>query len=62
MEDLGERPIWSMSGSELLTTLDQLDADLARRQTYRLQLIAALDTIGHAADLGVALGVNAAGK
>ncbi|MEV0797218.1 DUF222 domain-containing protein [Kribbella sp. NPDC050281] len=52
MELLGERPIWSMSGSEMLTALDQLEADLARRQTYRLQLIAALDTTGHAADLG----------
>ncbi|TCC42850.1 DUF222 domain-containing protein [Kribbella capetownensis] len=52
MELLGERPIWSMSGSEMLTTLDHLEADLARRQTYRLQLIAALDTTGHAADLG----------
>ncbi|WP_238164030.1 HNH endonuclease signature motif containing protein [Kribbella pittospori] len=52
MELLGEQPIWSMSGSELLTTLDQLEADLDRRQTYRLQLIAALDNTGHAADLG----------
>ncbi|MFI6829720.1 DUF222 domain-containing protein [Kribbella sp. NPDC050241] len=52
MELLGERPIWSMSGSEMLTALDELEADLARRQTYRLQLIAALDTTGHAADLG----------
>ena len=41
-----------MSGSELLSTLDQLDADLARRQTYRLQVIAALDSIGHAEEIG----------
>ncbi|MEU4287782.1 DUF222 domain-containing protein [Kribbella sp. NPDC026596] len=52
MELLGERPVWSMSGGELLTTLDQLDADLARRQTYRLQVIARLDEIGHAQEIG----------
>ena len=52
MEPQGERPVWSMSGSELLTTLDQVDADLARRLTYRLELIARLDEIGHAQDIG----------
>ena len=52
MELLGERPTWSMSGSEMLSTLDQLDAELARLETYRLQLIAGLDTIGHAQEIG----------
>ena len=52
MEPLGERPVWSMSGSEMLSTLDALDADLARRQTYRLHVIAALDDIGYAKEIG----------
>src|SRR3954452_15390389 len=52
MELLGERPTWSMSGSEMLSTLDQLDAELARLETYRLHLIAGLDTIGHAKEIG----------
>src|SRR4051794_27245829 len=52
MELLGERPTWSMSGSEMLSTLDQLDAELARLETYRLHLIASLDTIGHAQETG----------
>ncbi|WP_406053811.1 DUF222 domain-containing protein [Kribbella sp. NBC_00889] len=52
MELLDERPIWSMSGSEMLSALDAVDAELAQRQTYRLQLIAALDDIGHAHDIG----------
>src|SRR3954447_19050679 len=52
MELLGERPTWSMSGSEMLSTLDQLDAELARLETYRLHLIASLDTIGHAQEIG----------
>src|SRR3954452_18674560 len=52
MELLGERPTWSMSGSEMLSTLDQLAAELARLETYRLHLIASLDTIGHAQEIG----------
>jgi hypothetical protein len=52
MKFSGERPVWSMSGSEMLSALDQLDAELARRQTYRLSLIAGLDNIGHAEQLG----------
>src|SRR5215468_6276767 len=52
MERLGERPVWSMSGSEKLTTLDQVAAELARLETYRLHLIAGLDTDGHAAEIG----------
>ena len=43
MELLGERPVWSMSGSEMLSTLDALDAELARLQTYRLHVIAGLE-------------------
>ncbi len=52
MELLGERPVWSMSGSEMLSTLDALDAELARFQTYRLQVIAGLEDIGYAKEIG----------
>jgi hypothetical protein len=52
MELLGERPVWSMSGSELLSTLDALDAEAARRESYRLTVIAAIESIGYAAELG----------
>ncbi len=52
MEPLGERPVWSMSGSEKLAALDALEADLARRQTYRLELIAGLDHDGYAQEIG----------
>ncbi|ONI78166.1 hypothetical protein BWI15_01395, partial [Kribbella sp. ALI-6-A] len=47
-----ERPIWSMSGSEMLSALDAVQAQIAHLQTYRLQLLAALDANGHAADVG----------
>ncbi|WP_433166011.1 DUF222 domain-containing protein [Kribbella sp. CA-247076] len=52
MEDLGQRPVWSMSGSEMLSTLDVLDAELARLQTYRLQVIAGLEDVGYAQEVG----------
>ena len=52
MEPQGERPVWSMSGSEKLAALDALEADIARRQTYRLHLIASLDHDGYAQEIG----------
>ncbi|WP_328525714.1 HNH endonuclease signature motif containing protein [Kribbella sp. NBC_00359] len=52
MELLDERPVWSMSGAEMLAGLDQLQADLTRRQVRRLELLAALDANGHAKDIG----------
>ncbi|TCM47147.1 HNH endonuclease signature motif containing protein [Kribbella sp. VKM Ac-2568] len=52
MEFLGERPVWSMSDSEQLSTLDVLQAEISRLQTYRLQVLAAYDATGHAATLG----------
>jgi hypothetical protein len=52
MELLGERPIWSMSGAEMLTALDELQVDLTRRQVRRLELLAALDTNGYATEIG----------
>ncbi|MFC5268015.1 DUF222 domain-containing protein, partial [Kribbella qitaiheensis] len=52
MEILGERPVWSMSDSEQLATLDALQAEISRLQTYHLQVLAAYDATGHAATLG----------
>ncbi|MET9316974.1 DUF222 domain-containing protein [Kribbella sp. NPDC003505] len=52
MELLGERPVWSMSGSELLSTLDELEAEMARREAYRLSVIAAIESTGYAEELG----------
>ncbi|WP_344219104.1 HNH endonuclease signature motif containing protein [Kribbella sancticallisti] len=51
--DLAEmHPAYTMSGSDLLTTLDALHTEAALRDTYRLHLLARLDEIGHAKDLG----------
>ncbi|MEV6267248.1 DUF222 domain-containing protein [Kribbella sp. NPDC051936] len=52
MELLGERPAWSMSGGELLSTLDTLEAELARLEAYRLSVIAAIESTGYAQELG----------
>ncbi|HEY9335207.1 MAG TPA: hypothetical protein VIQ79_12320, partial [Kribbella sp.] len=52
MELLGERPAWSMSGSELLSTLDTVEAELARLESYRLSVIAAIESTGYAQELG----------
>ncbi|TDW75499.1 HNH endonuclease signature motif containing protein [Kribbella pratensis] len=52
MEPLGERPVWSMSDSELLPTIDQVDAAVTQLLTYRLQLIARVDEVGLASELG----------
>ncbi|WP_132144498.1 hypothetical protein [Kribbella antiqua] len=52
MELLDERPVWSMSGAEMLTALDALQAELTRIQVRRLELLAGLDANGHAKDIG----------
>jgi len=52
MDRLRERPAWSMTGSEKLTALDQLQADLTHLSTRRLELLASLDTDGYATELG----------
>lgn len=41
-----------MSDRELVRALDQADADLARLETRRLRLVAALDKSGYAAEVG----------
>ncbi|MFF1819871.1 DUF222 domain-containing protein, partial [Kribbella sp. NPDC058245] len=52
MELLGERPAWSMSGSEALADIDSIDAEIARLETARLSRVARVDETGHAAELG----------
>ncbi|WP_158291085.1 HNH endonuclease signature motif containing protein [Kribbella antiqua] len=52
MELLGARPVSSMSGGEMLTTLDAVDGALAWLETFRLQLIGGLEDVGHAAEIG----------
>ncbi|WP_132144608.1 HNH endonuclease signature motif containing protein [Kribbella antiqua] len=52
MNLLGGRPVWSMSGSELLSGIDTLDAEIARLQTDRLHMVAQVDEIGYAEELG----------
>ncbi|WP_134118418.1 HNH endonuclease signature motif containing protein [Kribbella kalugense] len=52
MELLGERPVWSLSGGELLSELDALDAELAQRGSRRLQVVARIEESGYAEELG----------
>ncbi|MGW7684159.1 DUF222 domain-containing protein [Kribbella sp. NPDC054772] len=52
MDDLGVRPVWSMGGSDLLSTLDALDAQITQLQSYRLQVIARIEDTGYAQELG----------
>ncbi|HET6295384.1 MAG TPA: DUF222 domain-containing protein, partial [Kribbella sp.] len=52
MEILGARPVYSMSGSEQLLTLDAARTEIARLETLCLHLTAGLDESGYAADVG----------
>ncbi|MFC9692364.1 DUF222 domain-containing protein [Kribbella sp. NPDC056951] len=52
MNLLGDRPAWSMNGSETLSSLDAIDAEIARLETSRLHYIARIDETGHAEELG----------
>ncbi|MGC4941839.1 DUF222 domain-containing protein [Kribbella sp. DT2] len=52
MEQFGQRPVWTMSGGEMLTALDDVQAQLDHLQTYRLELLAAIEANGHAAEIG----------
>jgi hypothetical protein len=52
MEMLGERPAWSMSDSEKLSTLDAVVAERARLKTVELQLIGGLEESGYAKEIG----------
>ena len=49
---LDERPIWSMSDSELLSALDGVHAELARLDVRRLHLCAAVEARGYAKEVG----------
>jgi hypothetical protein len=52
MELLGERPAWSMGGGELVCTLDEVEAEIARLEAYRLSVVAAIESTGYAEELG----------
>jgi hypothetical protein len=52
MEILGARPVWSMSGGEMLSSLDATFAEIARLETFALHLIGGLETTGYAKELG----------
>jgi hypothetical protein len=52
MEVLGERPVWSMSGGEMVSSLDATYAEIARLETFALLLIAGLETTGYPQELG----------
>ncbi|MFC9694988.1 DUF222 domain-containing protein [Kribbella sp. NPDC056951] len=52
MEMLALPPVWSLSGSELLSTLDTVEAATALLNTYKLQLLRGLDEMGIARELG----------
>jgi hypothetical protein len=52
MEILGERPVWSMSGGEMVSALDAAYAEIARLKTFALRLTAGLETIGYAKEVG----------
>ncbi|MFI5734451.1 DUF222 domain-containing protein [Kribbella sp. NPDC051587] len=52
MENLAMAPVWSQSGSELLTTLDNLYAAKSLIETYILQTTGRLDEMGTAQELG----------
>ncbi len=47
-----ERPPELMSDAELAHALDQADADLARIETRRLRIVAAMDKSGYAERVG----------
>ncbi|TWD75153.1 HNH endonuclease [Kribbella amoyensis] len=44
--------MWSMGGAEVLAAIDEVERELNRLQTYRLNLLATLDSIGYAAEVG----------
>jgi hypothetical protein len=52
MELLDERPVWSMSGAEIVTALDELHVLSTQVEVRRLALLAGLDAIGYAKDVG----------
>ncbi|HEY0690167.1 MAG TPA: DUF222 domain-containing protein, partial [Kribbella sp.] len=52
MAILDMRPVCALSGGEMLAQLDALHAEIACLQTRRLELIAAIDQIGYAKEIG----------
>jgi hypothetical protein len=54
MAILDGRPVWALSGGEMLAQLDVLDAEIALLQTRRLEMIAGIDQLGYAKEIGAA--------
>jgi hypothetical protein len=52
MDLVDVRPVCSMSGSDMLATLDAIHDEMTRLATYRLQVLAGLDQSGHAKEIG----------
>ncbi|MGC4940714.1 DUF222 domain-containing protein [Kribbella sp. DT2] len=52
MEQGEVRPSWSMSGSDMLCAMDEFQAGINRIQTQRLEMLAALEANGYAAEIG----------
>ena len=52
MELLDERPVWSMSGAEMLAGLDELHVLATRVEFRRLELLAGLHANGYAKEVG----------
>jgi hypothetical protein len=48
------RPVWALSGGEMLAELDDLHAEISRLQTRRLEVIARIDEVGYAKEIGAA--------
>jgi hypothetical protein len=48
------RPVWALSGGEMLAQLDVLPAKIARLQTRRLELIARIEEVRYAKEIGAA--------
>jgi hypothetical protein len=52
MDIVDWRPVSELSGGEMLAQLDVLHAEIGRLQTLRLRLLAAIDEVGHAQEIG----------
>lgn len=52
MAILDDRPVWALSGEDILNQLDALHVELSRLQARRWELIAGLEQLGYAKEIG----------
>ncbi|HEY0694404.1 MAG TPA: hypothetical protein VGD71_35900, partial [Kribbella sp.] len=52
MEIQAMRPMWALTGEQLLTELDVLHTQIASLQTRRLHVMAGIDNLGYAKEIG----------